>query len=297
MTMKQKRVAIGVDIGGTRIGTGIVDGEGRVYASPRTIATCANEPGEVIMANLLSLLKETLTDVADSNVQGIGIGCTGPLDTKRGLILDVENLPTLNYYPLKETVERELSLPVVVENDANAMILGEAVWGVGKGARSVLGFTLGTGIGCALVNEGKIWRGHADCAGEIWTSPYKESILENYVSGNAVTRLYKEYAQEEWPAHHIAELARNGDEVALRVWDVFAEALAYALSWTVNTIDPELIVMGGSVLKSADLYWNKVNHLFRQYICQSASENMTLHPAMLGDNAGFIGAAALILKQ
>lgn len=130
----------------------------------------------------------------------------------------------------------------------------------------------------------------------LWTSPYKKGILEDYVSGNAVTRLYKEYTKEELPAYRIAELARSGDKMALQVWDAFAQALAHALSWTVNITDPEIVIIGGSVLKSSDLYWDKAEWLFRKFICRSAARHTTLLPAALGDNAGFIGAAALILK-
>lgn len=292
-----KKAAIGIDIGGTKICAGIVSEEGVVCASPRTIPTCANEPSDIIIDNLRSLLKEVLKDASGYEVLGIGIGCTGPLDTEKGTLLEVENLPTLNYFPLKEALLRDFPINLVLENDANAFVFAEALWGAGKNADSVLGFTLGTGIGCAWIHEGKIWRGHSDCAGEIWTSPYKEGVLEDYVSGNAVTRLYKKYSGKELSAHTIAGLARTGDKMALRVWDDFAEALAYALSWTVNMTDPETIVVGGSILKSADLYWDKVNKWFRNYICRSASDCITLQPAMLGDNAGFIGAAALILKQ
>ena len=116
--MGRRKVAIGVDIGGTKISAGIVGGEGLVYASPRTIATNPKEPGEVIIANLFSLLKNILADAADYDIQGIGIGCTGPLDIDKGILLDVENLPTLNYFPLKDTVEQAFPLRVILDNDA-----------------------------------------------------------------------------------------------------------------------------------------------------------------------------------
>ena len=130
--MGRRKVAIGVDIGGTKISAGIVGGEGLVYASPRTIATNPKEPGEVIIANLFSLLKNILADAADYDIQGIGIGCTGPLDIDKGILLDVENLPTLNYFPLKDTVEQAFPLRVILDNDANALIYAEALWGAGR---------------------------------------------------------------------------------------------------------------------------------------------------------------------
>ena len=98
--------------------------------------------------------------------------------------------------------------------------------GSGSECRFSLGSTLGTGIGCAWINGGKVWRGHSGCAGEVWTSPYKEGILEDYVSGNAVTRLYKEYTKEELPAYRIAELARSGDKMALQVLGCFCPGIS-----------------------------------------------------------------------
>ena len=114
-----------------------------------------------------------------------------------------ENLPTLNYFPLKDTVEQIFPLRVILDNDANALIYAEALWGAVE-CRFSPGFTLGTGID-VLINGGKGGGGYSGC-GEVWTSPYKEGILK-IMSGNAVTRLYKEYTKEELPVYRIAELA------------------------------------------------------------------------------------------
>ena len=114
---------------------------------------------------------------------------------------------------------------------------------------------------------------------------------------DAVTRLYKEYTKGELPAYRIAELARSGDKMALQVWDAFAQALAHALSWTVNITDPEIVIIGGSVLKSSDLYWDKAEWLFRKFHLSFSSPAYYFAACSLGDNAGFIGVAALILRQ
>lgn len=295
--MKRKQVAIGVDIGGTKIRAGIVGAEGTVYDVPRSIATCAEQPGEAIVQRLIALIKETLSRAAEYDVLGIGVGCTGPLDLRKGMLLEVENLPTLNHYPLLQVLEESLQMKVKMENDANALILAEALWGAGKDANTVLGFTLGTGIGCALINHGKVWQGKNDCAGEIWTSPYRAGILEDYVSGNAVTRLYEQYTGKHLSGTDIATLAIRGDEAAKQVWDEFAQALAYALSWTVNMLDPQTVVIGGSIIKSANLFWEQADTSFRRYVCRSVAESISLKPAALGDDAGFIGAAALFLNE
>lgn len=295
--MKREQVAIGVDIGGTKIRAGIVGAEGVVYDVPRTIPTCAELPGEEIVQRLIALIKETLSHADEYEVLGIGVGCTGPLDLRKGMLLEVENLPTLNNYPLLQVLEEALQMKVKMENDANALILAEALWGAGKDADTVLGFTLGTGIGCALINHGTVWQGKNDCAGEIWTAPYRDGILEEYVSGNAVTRLYEQHTGKHLSGNEIAALAIAGEEAAKQVWDDFAQALAYALSWTVNMLDPQMVVIGGSIIKSANLFWEQADTSFRRYVCRSVADSVSLKPAALGDDAGFIGAAALFFNE
>lgn len=295
--MKREQVAIGVDIGGTKIRAGIVGAEGVVYGEPRSIATCAKQPGEEIVQRLIALIKETLSHAGEYEVLGIGVGCTGPLDLRKGMLLEVENLPTLNNYPLLQVLEEALHMKVKMENDANALILAEALWGAGKDADTVLGFTLGTGIGCALINHGTVWQGKNDCAGEIWTAPYRDGILEEYVSGNAVKRLYEQYTGKHLSGTEIAALAIAGEEAAKQVWDDFAQALAYALSWTVNMLDPQMVVIGGSIIKSANLFWEQADTSFRRYVCRSVADSVSLKPAALGDDAGFIGAVALFFNE
>lgn len=295
--MKREQVAIGVDIGGTKIRVGIVGAEGVVYDVPRTIPTCAELPGEEIVQRLIALIKETLSHAGEYDVLGIGVGCTGPLDLRKGMLLEVENLPTLNNYPLLQVLEEALQMKVKMENDANALILAEALWGAGKDADTVLGFTLGTGIGCALIEHGKVWQGKNDCAGEIWTAPYRDGILEEYVSGNALTRLYELHTGKHLSGTEIAALAIAGEEAAKQVWDEFAQALAYALSWTVNMLDPQVVVIGGSIIKSANLFWEQADTSFRRYVCRSVADSVSLKPAALGDDAGFIGAAALFFNE
>lgn len=295
--MKREQVAIGVDIGGTKIRAGIVGAGGVAYDVPRTIPTCAELPGEEIVQRLIALIKETLSYAGEYEVLGIGVGCTGPLDLRKGMLLEVENLPTLNNYPLLQVLEEALQMKVKMENDANALILAEALWGAGKDADTVLGFTLGTGIGCALINHGTVWQGKNDCAGEIWTAPYRDGILEEYVSGNAVTRLYELHTGKHLSGNEIAALAIAGEEAAKQVWDEFAQALAYALSWTVNMLDPQVVVIGGSIIKSANLFWEQADTSFRRYVCRSVADSVSLKPAALGDDAGFIGAAALSFNE
>ena len=294
---QSKQIALGIDIGGTKISACLVDGNGTLIGVPQTIPTHAHEEGEKIIGRLTLLVQELIRQADAKSLVGIGIGCTGPLDIDRGIILECNNLPTLHHYPLKQQMEKTCKLPVRMNNDANALILGEALWGAGKEAHRILGITLGTGIGAALVTDKQIVRGANGCAGEIWTSPYLDGIIEDYVSGIALSRLYLELSGEKKNGAEIAALARQGDEHALHTWGTFTEALAYALAWSVNLTDPDVIVVGGSVIQSADLFWLPLEELLKRHVCPEVASHICLHRAALGTHAGVIGAAALMFIE
>ena len=169
-----KKIAIGVDIGGTKIKAGLVDINGQIIGIPESIRTLAHEPGEMIIEQLTLLIRRMIQQADGAELIGIGIGSTGPLDINKGIILECNNLPTLHNYPLHKKIESTFGLPVKLDNDANAMMLGEALWGAGRNLNSILGITLGTGLGAAIVVNRKIIRGATGCAGEIcllYTSP------------------------------------------------------------------------------------------------------------------------------
>lgn len=292
-----KKVAIGVDIGGTKMKAGLVDTNGKIIGVPESIPTLAQQPGEEISQRLILLIQRMIEQAEGKEIVGIGIGSTGPLDIDQGIILECNNLPTLHNYPLKKKIESTFNLPVKVNNDANAMMLGEALWGAGKDIRSILGITLGTGLGAALLVNRKIIRGATGCAGEIWLSPYKDGIIEDYVSGTALSHLYQKITKKEVTGEEISKLARQKDIHALKVWEEFTHALAYALSWAVNMMDPEAVIIGGSVMHASDIFWNSMVSLFKKHICPQTAAHIQLKPADLKDDAGFMGAAALMFVE
>jgi len=181
-----------------------------------------------------------------------------------------------------------------MNNDANAMILGESLWGAGKGSNCVLGITLGTGLGCAVVIDNKIWMGATETAGEIWISPYKDGIIEDIVSGKGVSKLYEKLSGLKVTAKEVSARALNGDSGAKSAWDEFGKALAYALSWSVNLIDPDVVIIGGSIANAMELFYSSLNETLRKNICPVPAQNLRIVRAQLGDNAGLTGAAALV---
>jgi glucokinase len=298
-TDHQNKVIIGIDIGGTKIKVGAVAENGVVVGVPVTVATRAADPQGVIVERICA----TITAVMEQNclnkeaIVGVGMGVTGPLDVKNGKILQCPNLPTMDFFPLRDAVAQFSGLHVVMNNDANAMILGESIWGAGSGHETIVGVTLGTGFGCAVVLRQKLVMGATETAGEIWTSPYQSGIIEDVVSGSGISKIYRELTGTNASAAEIAQYARQGDAQAMVTWQRFGKAVAFALSWMVNLIDPDIVLMGGSITHAMDLFMPTLESEFRKYICPVPAEKTRILKAQLGDNAGFIGAAALVCEQ
>jgi glucokinase len=129
----------------------------------------------------------------------------------------------------------------------------------------------------------------------MWLSPYRESTIEEYASGTGLGLIYQRIAGRQISGAEIARLAAVGDADALQAFDEMGDALTFALSWMINLFDPDAVVVGGSVANSAPLFLPRVETNLRRFVTQQAYQHLTLRCAQLGDNAGFIGAAALVL--
>jgi glucokinase len=293
--VENSKIAIGVDIGGTNIRACAVEADGTMVGIPISIKTGATDDKELIVSRIVDSISGIMgqNHFGKSDIRGIGLGVTGPLDVKNGKILQCLNLPTMDFFPLRDVVEKEFNLRVFMNNDANAMMLGESCWGAGKGYHRVLGITLGTGLGCAIVTNKKIWMGATDSAGEIWISPYQDGIIEDFVSGRGVSRFYEKLSREKVSTKEIAARALAGDMAAQSAWDAFGKAVAFALSWSINLIDPDVVIIGGSISNAFDLFFPSLHDNLCKNICPVPVQNLRIVKAQLGDNAGFIGAAAL----
>ena len=288
-------LVVGVDVGGTSIRAGLVNHFGELVGESFNFPTNGNDPTDAVF----SRIKESIHNVLEGNrkcrkdVQGIGMGVTGPLDISKGLVLECPQLPTLHNFPLRQEIRDVFQLPVQMNNDANALILGESIWGSGKGHQLVLGFTLGTGLGCAFVADQKLHLGRRELSGEIWPSPFKDATIEDYVSGRGISVIYKELSGTLKTALEIGKLADGGDSVALKVWHDFGEALGFAMSWTINLLDPDIIVLGGSISNSFHHFERSLLDYLKKYVCPSPAGVPPVVRASLGNEAGMIGGAAL----
>ncbi len=292
------RIIVGVDVGGTKIMSGVLDSRGQVLAEPMKVPTGTEHPAQVIMGRLYQSVEAALSAAGRSlgEVEGIGIGVPGPLRIKEGVFIDPIQLPTLHNFPIRRAVQEHYSLPVAVNNDANCFVLAESLFGAAAGAETVLGFTLGTGFGCGIVINRQLRLGATETAGEIWFSPYKDSFIEDYVSGRGLQRSYRELTGKHATPPDILEAATSGESNALRSWEIFGQDLAYALAWSINLLDPDVVVLGGSLNRGFEFFSPAMEEYLRQHITGVPSQRTRIVPARLGDSAGFIGAACLIMR-
>lgn len=292
-----RKIIIGVDLGGTKIMTGAVDPEGNVLGIPVKVPTIGNDSAEAIVGRISASVEKVIKDleVEPGDITGIGVGSTGPLDIDEGLILECPQLPNMHFFPLRKTLQEYFGVPVFMNNDANCLIFGETVYGAAADMENVVGFTLGTGLGCAVILGRRLVNGSTGTAAEVWTSPYRSGIIEDYVSGAGVSKIYKSVSGVDRDSFEIFKLAKENDRRALQTWSEFGSHLAVPVAWAINLIDPEIVILGGAIAGAYQFFRDSLEENLRKFICPVPAQKTKVIPAELGDNAGFIGAACLVI--
>ena len=293
-----------VDIGGTKIAVGIVDDSGKVLAK----AQAPTDPDDYSagIEQIADMLRKTAAS-AGVKVSGIGIGSTGPVDPMRGEFGDVDFLPGWRGKSIVGDLARKFGVRVALENDADAAALAEAGWGAGRNRSRLICVTIGTGIGGGIVLDGKLYRGvdgahpelsHQviDPAGPQCTCGFR-GCWESLATGPAMGAWVKAHAPRDYPdgdaptAKRIFELARQGDALALQAVEHEAYYLALGLANLINLFAPDAIVLSGSVMKSADLFLDRVREVIRSGCRFVPAEKTEISLASLGEDANLIGAA------
>ncbi len=289
-------LAVGIDLGGTKILAGVVDAGGRVLGR-KQVPTQADRKAEAILDSMVGAAKDALAQAGASfaDVKGVGIGSPAPLDMFRGILISPNNLLTLHGFHIVERVGAAVGRPVVLNNDANCFGLAEANYGAGVGAEVCCGFTLGTGLGSFLVIKGELFNGPHGAATEIWCSPYLGDQIEEKASGRGVARNYRKLTERVATAKEVAVLALEGDADAREAWREFGRDLGAPIAWVCNVADPDVVVLGGSMVKAWDLFQQTMFAEAMKYINAVTRRFVRIVPARLGDDAGMLGAAALIL--
>lgn len=300
---------LALDIGGTKLAAGVVDADGRVL-SFAAVPSEADRGPEPTLGRLFELGRTAVADsaVGWDEIHAVGIGCGGPLDAERGVLLAPPHLPGWRDVPVTELAEREFGRPSTLENDATAAAAGEHRWGAGAGTRNMVYLTISTGVGGGVVIDGRLYRGAGLNGGELghvtidWRGRPcrgcgRVGCLEAYVSGTSIAERAQEAGLELATAEEVAAAARGGDARAVAVWDETLEALACGLTSIVNLFEPELVVVGGGVSRSGEQLLGPVRKLVRRDAMRAAGEAVRIVPSALGDHVGVVGAAAIVYER
>ncbi len=316
-----KELWIGIDVGGSHMAAGLVDSVGRLLAR-----TQVKTPRPAIVDETLDLMatavKDTLRTAGYSleDVKGIGAGFPGGIDTEKGIVTLAPNLGWRNE-PVASKLRELLGRPVVIDNDANAAVAGEAFTGAGKGKKHILMITLGTGIGGGLFLNGELYRGFTGFAGEVGhividpEGPLcacgQKGCFETFGAGPAIATRAEKYLLEtngsllhKWrkegagrlSVKMIFDAARMGDEVALEVAKETGEYIGIGLSSLLNLINPEIVVIGGSISRAGEVLLQPIRESIAKHALVGVKGTPVVQAA-LGNDAGVIGAAAIAMRM
>jgi glucokinase len=291
----------GIDIGGTKIALGLVDNDGAVAA--RTAIPIEVENGPTGAGQRMVRVLRELIATNGVDLQGIGIACTGPINPITGLMGDVNTLPGWQGWNPVEEMAAAFGVRVALENDADGAALGEARWGAGKGKRSLISITVGTGIGGGIILNGSVYRGAANSHPEIGHHIVEpdgplctcgaHGCWESLAAGPAFEQWYAEQNPHDEHRHgkQICELARQGHLPARQAVDRLAKYLGLGIANVVSIFTPEVIALSGSVMGSADLLLEPIRAVVRDRCRLAPVESCEIVLSALGANTGILGAA------
>jgi glucokinase len=310
MSEHATRAVIGIDLGGTKIAAAVVTPDGVLHEREH-VPTEAEAGRDHVTSRLIDVVR-SLQQRTSYGIDAVGIGAPAPLSPSRGIIWEAPNMPGWDRVPLRDLMQAQLSLPVALENDARAAGLAEARVGAGRSATSMLYVTVGTGIGGALLIDGRLIRGASETAGEIGHMVMNPEgplcgcgnygCLEQYSAGPAIERRAAELIRDgatstlsgipadRLTGERVAEAAHAGDAVGLRAYQDAGTWLGAGIASVVNLFNPAIVVVGGGVAQTGDLLMGAVRSSVRHHSLSRAFEVVSIHTAMLGTDAGILGA-------
>lgn len=317
---RDRKVVIGVDLGGTNLRVAGVTRSGEVVRLYRE-ETRASAGPEDLVARIAEGLKREEKELRREGreVLGASLGVPGVVLRREGVVASSPNLPGWKHIPLLRLMSAAVDLPLLLENDANAAVFGEFWVGAGRGRRTIVLLTLGTGVGGGIMTDGRLLRGADGMAGEIGhLTVEREGLacpcgnrgcLEQYSSARGIARRYSQLKAGDASHDHLPEgeecvtaagvhrRATEGDPHALKTLREAGVYLGTAFASLVNILNPESIIIGGGVLPAWDFFMPAAREEMLSRAFQAPAERVELVPAALGDHAGFIGAAGLFWQD
>lgn len=310
---------LGVDLGGTNIAIGLVDEEGKILHQ-NSCPTGVNRPFGKIMADMGALAHQVVAEAGHSmdEVAAVGIGAPGASDNKAGTVIFANNLNWRNV-PVRAELGKHVNLPIFVDNDANVAALAELYAGVAKGKDSIILITLGTGVGGGIVLNQRVWGGRHNVGAEIGhmivetehgepCSCGNDGCFERYTSATALIREGRKAVVEnpasliysmtggdmdKVTAKVVLDAARAGDFIGERIFQKYIHYLALGIVSLINTLDPDVIALGGGVSKAGDFLLDALIPEVEKHIFYKDLPWADILLSTLGNDAGIIGAAMM----
>lgn len=313
----RRQTAVGVDLGGTLVRAGLVSAGGELLRQEQaSIAGVVPERGLAVIENLV---EKVLGDPGTEGVAGIGIGSTGPISIERGTINNPYTLRGWSNVPIVERLQSKFKVPIQLDNDANAAALGEYWQGAGRGAKRLYAVTVGTGVGTSFLLDGAIQRGsdgsHPEGGHQLIDPDGPECYCgfrgcwESLIAGPSIARRARAAAEasgwrptsgddgERFEAHRLAAAARSGDPFAVSVLGDVGRDLARGIVNIILLFLPDVLVLGGGVMESADLFVPTVRATIKTEHPMVPFESVRIVHAELGERAGVFGSAYSILRE
>jgi len=321
------RHIVGVDLGGTTVNVGVVPFDGGPVLGMRSVPTEADKGPKFVVDRIVDLIRDAMRDaqneagIVEDAFVGIGLGSPGPLDRRTGTVIDTPNLGWRNF-PLRDLISNAVGLEAELDNDANAATLGEWWQGAGQGVSTLVGVTLGTGIGGGIVLDGKVFHGISDVAGEVGHMTIDSTgrrckcgnygCLEAYASGPAIAARAVEGLQSGEPsllpsmvrgelaritAETVYEAIVAGDDYAKEVMRDTAKFLGTGIANLINILNPGMVVISGGVTRAGDRLLEPLKKEVRRRAFSHASENCQIVTSSLGSMVGVIGAACMFRQE
>jgi glucokinase len=319
--VSQQRLAIGVDLGGTKIKTVVADKDGHVAGEDLRPTEARLGPDGVI-ARIADSARQACAQagVDSGETIGVGISSPGPVNPQKGIVTDAPNLPGWHNIHITKLVQDATGLPALLENDANAAAYGECLFGAAKALLHVVYVTLGTGIGGGLIIDGSIYEGASGAAGEVGhlvvlpDGPIcncgNRGCVESLASGPAIARDAARLVTDgrapklahlaegrTLTAELVLEAARDGEDAAREVLHRAGYYLGLGLTGLLNVFDPQALVLGGGLVNLGDFYLGPAIETARKGAFPQIIADVVITTAKLGDRAGALGAAALVFNR
>ena len=310
-----------VDLGGTNLRVANIDREGRIHERCKVATPHSNDPADIVSAIVATVTRcADEAPTRDAQVGFISVVVPGSIHAKTKAVVNAPNVPAIVDFKLIDALENALQRPVLIENDANAAALGEMWQGAARDCRTIVCLTLGTGVGSGIILDGELWRGADGTAGEIGhtsVDPFggvqckcgNVGCLEVCASATAIVRMAREalvnhpesrlraVAAGELTAERIAVAATAGDDLAREIFHRAGIYLGIAAATIVNTLNPEIIVIGGGVSASFDLFAPTARAEMLRRAFPVPAQRCRIVKAECGDDAGLLGAAWLALAR